>query len=166
MRSLWVRTFLSELGKAQGLIPELRRPVQPLLGRIESLSERIANYNERIEQLAQQNICRWRYWKVKAVGMLIALAFLLTLEDSQRARKSRDLGYYLCLEPGRRNSGQSEPQTHTSKECDPYLRTLLVPGARHILSPFGLNSDRRRWYLSWPSVAASGTVSRRPSQLS
>jgi transposase len=103
---------------------------------------------------------------VKAVGMLIALAFLLTLEDSQRARKSRDLGYYLCLEPGRRNSGQSEPQTHTSKECDPYLRTLLVPGARHILSPFGLNSDRRRWYLSWPSVAASGTVSRRPSQLS
>jgi hypothetical protein len=25
--------------------------------------------------------------------MLIALAFLLTLEDSQRARKSRDLGY-------------------------------------------------------------------------
>jgi hypothetical protein len=56
-----VRRFLSELGKAQGLIPELRRPVQPLLGRIESLSERIANYNERIEQLAQQNICRWRY---------------------------------------------------------------------------------------------------------
>jgi transposase len=104
--------------------------------------------------------------KVKGVGMLIALAFLLTLEDSQRVRKSRDLGCYLCLEPGRRNSGQSEPQTHTSKECDPYLRTLLVPGTHHILSPFGLNSDLRRWDLSWPSVAASGTVSRRPSQLS
>ena len=98
--------------------------------------------------------------------MLIALAFLLTLEDSQRVRKSRDLGCYLCLEPGRRNSGQSETQTHTSKECDPYLRTLLVPGMHHILSPFGLNSDLRRWDLSWPSVAASGTVSRRPSQLS
>ena len=51
--------------------------------------------------------------------MLIALAFLLTLEDSQRVRKSRDLGCYLCLEPGRRNSGQSEPQTHTSKEMRP-----------------------------------------------
>jgi hypothetical protein len=36
--------------------------------------------------------------------MLISLTFLLTLEDSERVRKSRDLGY-LCLEPGPRNSG-------------------------------------------------------------
>jgi len=40
--------------KAKGLSPELQRPVQPLLGRIESLSKRIADSNERIEQLTQQ----------------------------------------------------------------------------------------------------------------
>ena len=32
---------------------------------------------------------------MKAVGMLIALAFLLTLEDSQRVRRGRDLGCYV-----------------------------------------------------------------------
>ena len=26
---------------------------------------------------------------------------------------------------------------HISKEVDPYLRTLLVQGAQHILEPFG-----------------------------
>lgn len=46
--------------KAKGLSPDLQRPVQPLLGRIESLSESIADSNERIEQLTQQTICRWR----------------------------------------------------------------------------------------------------------
>jgi hypothetical protein len=65
---------------------------------------------------------------------------LLTLEDAHRFRKSRDVGCYLGLQPGRRNSGQSEPQMHISKEGDPYLRTLLVQGAHHILGPFGAES--------------------------
>jgi transposase len=54
---------------------------------------------------------------------------------------------YLGLQPGRRNSGQSEPQMHISQEGDPYLRTLLVQGAQHILGPFGVDSDLRRWGL-------------------
>jgi transposase len=29
----------------------------------------------------------------------------------------------------------------------PYLRTLLVQGAHHILGPFGADSDLRRWGL-------------------
>ncbi|MGO9087373.1 MAG: transposase [Terriglobales bacterium] len=72
---------------------------------------------------------------------------LLTLEDAHRFRKSRDVGCYLGLQPGRRNSGQSEPQMHISKEGDPYLRTLLVQGAQHILGPFGVDCDLRRWGL-------------------
>jgi transposase len=46
------------------------------------------------------------------------------LEDPHRFRKSRDVGCYLGLQPGRRNSGQSEPQMHIRKQGDPYLRTL------------------------------------------
>ena len=30
---------------------------------------------------------------------------------------------------------------------DPYLRTLLVQGAQHILGPFGIDCDLRRWGL-------------------
>ena len=63
------------------------------------------------------------------MGTLIALTYKLTLEDPHRFRKSRDVGCYLGLQPGRRNSGQSEPQMHISKEEDPYLRTLLIQGA-------------------------------------
>ena len=85
--------------------------------------------------------------QIKGVGTLIALTFLLTLEDPHRFRKSRDVGCYLGLQPGRRNSGQSEPQMHISKEGDPYLRTLLVQGAQHILGPFGVDCDLRRWGL-------------------
>src|SRR6201987_303950 len=134
--------------KAEGLSPELQRTLQPLLAGIESLSERIRECNERIEQLAQQSYPQVALLKqIKGVGTLIALTYMLTLEDPHRFRKSRDVGCYLGLQPGRRNSGQSEPQMHISKEGDPYLRTLLVQGAHHILGPFGADSDLRRWGL-------------------
>jgi transposase len=120
----------------------------PPLTALESLSEQIREYNERIEGLAEESYPQVQLLKqVKGVGTLIALTFLLTLEDPHRFRKSRDVGCYLGLQPGRRNSGQSEPQMHISKEGDPYLRTLLVQGAQHILGPFGPDCDLRRWGL-------------------
>ena len=132
--------------KAEGLSPELQRALEPLLAGIEAVSERIREYNERIEQLAQQSYPQTALLKqVKGVGTLIALTYMLTLEDPHRFPKSRDVGCYLGLQPGRRNSGQSEPQLHISKEGDPYLRTLLVQGAQHILGPFGIDCDLRRW---------------------
>jgi len=134
--------------KASGLSPELQAVLEPLLAGIESLSEQIREYNEQIEHLAQESYPQVALLKqVKGVGTLIALTYLLTLEDAHRFRKSRDVGCYLGLQPGRRNSGQSEPQLHISKEGDPYLRTLLVQGAHHILGPFGADSDLRRWGL-------------------
>ena len=134
--------------KAEGLSPELQAALEPLLNAIESLSERIVEYNERIEQLAQQSYPQTALLKqIKGVGTLIALTYMLTLEDPHRFQKSRDVGCYLGLQPGRRNSGQSEPQLHISKEGDPYLRTLLVQGAQHILGPFGIDCDLRRWGL-------------------
>jgi transposase len=132
--------------KTEGLSPELQRALEPLLSAIESVSEHIAEYNDRLEKLAEQSYPQVTLLKqIKGVGTLIALTFLLTLEDPHRFGKSRDVGGYLGLQPGRRKSGQSEPQMHISKEGDPYLRTLLVQGAQHILGPFGIDCDLRRW---------------------
>src|SRR6266403_3472306 len=134
--------------KAQGLSPELQAALEPLLAAIEALSERIHEYNQQIEKIAKESYPQVaRLEQVKGVGTLIALTYMLTLEDPHRFRKSRDVGCYVGLQPGRRNSGQSEPQLHISKEGDPYLRTLLVQGAHHILGPFGADSDLRRWGL-------------------
>ncbi len=134
--------------KSKELSVQLQIALEPLLRAIESLSQQILDYNERIEQMARSGYPEVaRLKQVKGVGTLIALAYVLTLEDPQRFRKSRDAGCYVGLQPGRRNSGSSTPQMHISKEGDPYLRTLLVQGAQHILGPFGADSDLRRWGL-------------------
>ncbi len=137
-----------DVEKTQALSPELQAALRPLLQALQSLSERIAEYNQQIESIAQQSYPQTALLKqVKGVGTLIALTYMLTLEDPHRFAKSRDAGCYAGLQPGRRNSGQSAPQMHISKEGDPYLRTLLVQAAHHILGPFGVDSDLRRWGL-------------------
>jgi len=133
---------------SQGLSQELRDALDPLLREIESLNERIGEYDRRIEQIAKEVHPEVALLKqVKGVGTLIALTYVLTLDDPYRFRCSRDAGCYLGLRPGRRNSGASEPQLHISKEGDRYLRTLMVQGAHYILGPFGQDSDLRRWGL-------------------
>jgi len=133
---------------AAGLSAELREALEPLLTEVESLNERIKEYDRRMEQMAKKDYPEVQLLQqVKGVGELIALTYVLTIEDPHRFRKSRDVGCFLGLRPGRRNSGQSEPQMHISKEGDRYLRTLLVQGAHYILGPFGEDSDLRRWGL-------------------
>jgi transposase len=133
---------------ASALSAELRAALEPLLAEVESLNQRIAEYDRRIEQIATEvhpEVARLK--QVKGVGTLIALTYVLTVGDPRRFRRSRDMGCYLGLRPGRRNSGSSQPQLHISKEGDRYLRTLMVQGAHYILGPFGQDSDLRRWGL-------------------
>jgi transposase len=131
---------------ANGLNTGLREALEPLLQEIESLNDRIKEYDQRIAKIAKQTYPETALLKqVKGVGDLIATAYVLTIEDPHRFRKSRDAGCFVGLQPGRRNSGESEPQMRISKEGDEYLRTLLVQGAHYILGPFGKDSDLRRW---------------------
>jgi transposase len=133
-------------GVANGLSAGLREALEPLLQEVESLNERIQEYDRRIARIAKEAYPETALLQqVKGVGDLIATTYVLTIEDPHRFRKSRDAGCFVGLQPGRRNSGESEPQMHISKEGDEYLRTLLVQGAHYILGPFGEDSDLRRW---------------------
>src|SRR6267142_1641006 len=137
-----------------GLRAELREILEPLLKEIESLNERIKEYDERMEKIARESYPHIELLKqVKGVGTQIALTYVLTLDDPQRFPKSREVGCFLGLRPGRRDSGESQPQMRISKEGDRYLRTMLVQGAHYILGPFGADSDLRRWGLK---LAARG----------
>src|ERR1700684_1252628 len=131
---------------AEGLSAELREVLVPLFQEIESLNERVKEYDERMERLAKEVYPEVSLLKqVKGVGTQIALTYVLTIEDPHRFPKSREVGCFLGLRPGRRNSGESEPQKGISKEGDRYLRTMMVQGAHYILGPFGEDSDLRRW---------------------
>src|SRR6202049_2982097 len=133
---------------AEALSEPLQKALKPMPTEIKSLSERIREYDQQIEQVAKQRYPETALLRqVHGVGTLTALTYVLTLEDPHRFQRSRDAGAYFGLRPRRRESGNSRPQLRIGKEGDAYVRKLLVQCAEHTLGPFGPDSDLRRWGL-------------------
>lgn len=135
---------------ADGPIPEELRPaLTPILEAIEVLSTRIAAQNKQIEELAtttHPETARLR--QVPGVGPITSLAYVLTIDDPSRFRKSRVAASYVGLTPGKDQSGDHDPQKRITRAGDPFLRRMLVQCAQYILGPNGPVSDLRTWGLS------------------
>ena len=134
--------------KMQGLPAMLVEALRPLLETVEVLTKQIKASDQKLEQLAGSDYPETELLRqVSGVGSLISLTFVLTIEDPNRFRKSRDVGCYVGLRPRRSESGESRPQLGISKEGDVYLRKLLVQGAHCILSHKSPDTDLKRWGL-------------------
>jgi transposase len=143
-------------------LPEkLQEALRPLLEQIESLTEKIKESDGRIEQIARTEYPETALLKqVKGVGTLIALTFVLTIEDRERFRKSRDVGCYVGLRPKCSESGESRPQLRITKEGDVYLRKMLVQGAHYILGYRGPDTDLKRWGVGLASRGGKNAKKR------
>ncbi len=131
--------------KAGAALPgELANMLQSLVEVIASLTTQIRSLDHRIEGVAERYPETLRLRRVRGVGPLTSLAFVLTLEDPTRFAKSRAVGPYLGLIPAQRDSGESRPEMRISKEGDAFVRRLLVGSAQYILGPFGEDCDLRR----------------------
>jgi transposase len=132
--------------RAKEHIPEALLPaLGPILEQIGSLTERISDYERKLEVISKEHYPETELLRqVEGIGPLTALAFVLTLEDPYRFEKSRSVGAYLGLVPATDQSGDRDPQKRISKEGDEMLRKLLVGSAHYILGPFGSDSDLRR----------------------
>jgi transposase len=132
--------------KASEHIPEALLPaLGPILKTIGSLTERIREYDRKLEEISKESYPETDLLRqVEGIGPLTALTFVLTLEDPYRFEKSRSVGTYLGLVPATDQSGDRDPQKRISKEGDEMLRKLLVGSAHYILGPFGSDSDLRR----------------------
>ncbi|MGB7723124.1 MAG: IS110 family transposase, partial [Bryobacteraceae bacterium] len=119
----------------------LQTVIGPLLKSVEEISRQIGVYDERIEGIGKRYPEMQLLTQVWGVGTLIALTYLLTIEDAQRFEHSRDVGPYLGLTRKRRDSGDSEPELGISKAGDELLRRLLVQGAHCILRKDAPDSD-------------------------
>jgi transposase len=138
-----------------GALPAgLQQRLRPLLEQIESLTVKIKEADQQLEQIARIEYPETKLLRqISGVGVLIALTFVLTIEDSARFEKSRDVGCYVGLRPKRSESGRSQPELRITKEGDLYLRKMLVQGAHLILNRRGPDTDLKRWGLK---LAARG----------
>lgn len=127
---------------------DLRPALMPILEVLRDLKGRIRELDTALQCTAEKRYPAVQVLRqVSGVGPVVATAFVLTIGDPRRFRRSRDVGSWVGLTPKKRESGDSDPQLGIHRRGDAFLRRLLVVAAQYILGPFGKDSDLRRYGL-------------------
>ena len=132
-----------------GLTCLFRELLQGLWEDLRILDRRMADLDQQIKRIAQQNPVARRLQQMRGVGPLIATALIATVGDGQQYRKGRDMAASLGLTPRQHSSGGKDRLLGISKRGDAYLRCLLVHGARSAIRTAKGKEDRlSRWIIN------------------
>lgn len=136
--------------------------VGDMLSHADRLDERIADYDRIIAQAARDDARSKRLMTLPGIGPTTASAMLASIGGGHDFANGRQVAAWIGLTPGQYSSGGKERLGRITKAGDSYLRSLLVMGARAVLSGLGDKQDRfSRWARSlverrgyWRAVVA------------
>ena len=85
------------------------------------------------EAIAKSDPMAQRLQRLRGVGPVIATALVTAVGSGEQFAKGRDLAVSLGLTPKQHSTGGKERLLGISKRGDPYLRKLLIHGARSVI---------------------------------
>jgi transposase len=114
----------------QAVVDSLREQV----ARIKVLSEDILALEKRLGQQLSQDPKMQRIAQIPGVGLLTATAAIATMGEARAFKSGREFCAWLGLVPKQNGTGGKVRLGSISKRGDTYLRTLLIHGARSVLT--------------------------------
>jgi transposase len=125
------------------------RAVRDLLTHVRVLDELIESYECELKLHARQDERARRIQALSGVGPIGASAIVASVAEGHEFRNGRQFAAWLGLTPRQHSTGGKTRLGHITAHGDPYLRTLLVMGARAMLQTAMRRTDRlARWALA------------------
>jgi transposase len=108
--------------------------------------ERIATMDAEVDRIAKSNPMAQRLQQLRGVGPLIATALVASVGNGEQFSQGRQMAAALGLTPRQHSSGGKARLLGISKRGDPYLRSILIHGARSTVAHAKHKEDRlSRW---------------------
>lgn len=128
------------------LPPYAQHCVDDMLSHADELSTRIEHYDRILKQIARDDTRSTRLMQLPGIGPTTASALVASIGGGHAFHNGRQLAAWIGLTPGQYSSGGTVRMGRITKAGDRYLRSLLVMGARAVLSGLGNKQDRfSRW---------------------
>jgi transposase len=125
------------------------RALLDLLAHVRELDERIATYDRELTEHARSTPDARRIQHLHGIGPISASAVVASVGKAREFRNGRQFAAWLGLTPRQYSSGGKTRLGHITRRGDPYLRTLLIMGARAVLQMAPRRNDRlARWALA------------------
>ena len=126
-----IRARMAELEDA--LPAMLFGSLRDQLQRIDGLEQDIDQFEKRIGTWQKQEAACRAIAEVPGVGRLTATALVAMIGDPKTFKSGREFASFLGLVPRQNGTGGRIRLGSISKRGDPYLRTLLIHGARSVM---------------------------------
>ncbi len=125
-----------------------RASMQDLYKELVDIEARLKKLDTKIRELCRQDERCQRILKVPGIGPLTATAAVAAVPNPKEFRNGRHMSAWLGLVPRQSSSGDKQVLLGISKRGDRYLRTLLIHGARAVLSHCkDADNDYGRWVI-------------------
>lgn len=121
---------------------------------LDKLDGQIAEIERRLLTWMKQDTACKTIAEIPGVGLLTATAAVATMGDAKAFKSGREFAAWLGLVPGQVGTGGKVRLLGISKRGDTYLRTLLIHGARAVLT-----------HAKEPSAWVQEISKRRPSNV-
>jgi transposase len=127
--------------------PRLRRLIAILWERYAELERTERSLTRELEDVAKESPACRRLLTIPGVGVVTATALVSAVGDARQFRRGRDLAAWIGLVPRQLTTGGKPKLLGISKAGNPYLRRLLVHGARSALAWARYRDNRvLRWF--------------------
>lgn len=137
-----IKQLAAERERLERLVPAaMLRAVQLQLDMFGQCEQAIAALEGELKAVLKQSNQARRLDAMPGIGLLGATALAATLGDAKAWRSGRHFAAWIGLPPGHSGSGGEVRMGHMTKRGDPYLRTLLIAGARSLLQ----RTDQSAW---------------------
>ena len=125
------------------------RAVRDLFAHVRILDQHLIDYEREIERLARTDERAARVQQLNGVGPLSASAIVASVGNGHEFKNGRQFAAWLGLVPRQYSTGGKTRLGHITRRGDPYLRTLLIMGARAVLQAATRRKDQlSRWALA------------------
>lgn len=146
-RAVEVRRRLPDL--LEQLPPLAARALGDLQAHVRILDQNILDYERELTRLSRTDARAQRVQELYGVGPLTASAILASVGSAHEFDNGRQFAAWLGLVPRQFSTGGKTRLGHITRRGDPYLRTLLIMGARAVMQAATRREDRlSRWALS------------------
>lgn len=106
-----------------------------------SVESQLARLDKEMQAQVRRSKPCWHLSSVPCIGPITALAFLATIEDPERFKRSRDVGANLGLTPKRYQSGERDIVGAISKQGDGMARHYLYEAVNCMLTTWSGRSQ-------------------------
>jgi transposase len=125
-----------------------------------ALDDRLCEMDKTIKRLAKSNEDCVRLQQLRGIGPMTSTALVATVGDARQYHKGRQMAAGIGITPRQHSSANKHRLLGISKRGDVYLRTLMIHGARSVVTGAKNKDDRlSRWVTEiaqrrHPNVAA------------